>query len=166
MGGPTRTNLMYIAHSWQSLTDTFEARASEWALAGATFSLGLVSMLNTDLYTNPGFRGLTEWFDQPTWTIIFLTVGFLRLTVLLINGAYWRTPQFRCLFAFITAGVWFQLLLGFAANLSFFLAVMPWIFGLDVYNAKRAGREAGISLLFHSYHTREAKNGGSAVPKH
>jgi hypothetical protein len=156
-----------IAHSWQSLSDTFEARASEWALAGAMLCLGLVSALNADLFTDPAFRGLTDWASQPMWALGFLTVGILRLIVLLVNGAYWRTPQFRCLFAFISAGVWFQLLLGFAANLSFFLAFLPWIFGLDVYNAVRAGREAGIGFLFHRYHQEGMKsNGGPAIAKH
>ncbi len=150
---------MVIIHAWESLSDTFEARASEWALSAATVCLGLVCLFNSDLFVNRAFRGLSEWAGQDAWAIGFLLVGIARLTVLLINGAYWRTPQFRSAFAFLTAGVWFQLLLGFAANFSFLLAIMPWLFLLDTYNAMRAGREAGIGLRFHRL-KRDAENGG------
>lgn len=150
---------MVIIHAWQSLSDTFEARASEWAMSAAILCLGLVCVVNTELFLAPNFHGLTEWLSQQTWAILFLLVGTARLTVLLINGAYWRTPQFRSIFAFISAGVWFQLLLGFAANISFALAIMPFLFLLDAYNALRAAREAGIGLLFHHI-KKDAKNAG------
>lgn len=154
---------MVIVHSWESLRATFEARASEWALAGAIFCLGLVSFFNTTLFQSPNFDGLTEWATQRTWAVGFLTIGFLRGMVLIINGGWWRTPHFRAVFAFLAAGVWFHLMLGFAANLSFALAIMPWLFLLDAYNALRAGREAGIAQLFQSSHKKKENDGAPSI---
>lgn len=140
---------MLIVHAWESLNETFEARASEWCLGAATCTLALVSFLNVDLFKSPGFDRLADVAAQQTWAWIFLVFGGARITVLLINGAYWRTPLFRALLAFFTAGLWFQLTWGVAANWSFGIALMPWLFVLDTYNALRAGREAGVAQFLH-----------------
>lgn len=151
---------MIINHTWSSLNQTFEARASEWALAAITVCLGLVCLLNLDLFDNPIYHYLRTWANPEIWGSIFVLIGASRLTVLFINGGYWRTPHFRSIFAFTCCFLWFQLSLGFASNLGFGLAVYPWLFFLDAYNALRAGREAGIAQYLQK-HRRETQNGGS-----
>lgn len=139
---------MIIVHSMslRSLQETFEARASEWMLTGAIISLALVFLINDSMFYGPNFRGLRDIMNSRMgWVVLLLSVGLMRFTVLVINGAYWRTPHFRSLTAFLSAGVWFLFFFGFVNNGSVMMAIMPWVFFLDAYNAKRAGREAGHS---------------------
>jgi len=137
---------MVIVHSIRSLQETFEARASEWMLTCAIVSLGLVFTFNSSMFYGSSFEGLRSIINsQVAWASILLSVGMLRLCVLCINGLYYRTPHFRSFTAFVSSGVWFLFFIGFVRNGSMLMALMPWIFLLDAYNAKRAGREAGTS---------------------
>jgi CHASE2 domain-containing sensor protein len=160
---------MIILHSFKSLGETFEVRASEWMLTGATLSLAFVFFVNDTMFLSQGFSGMREILNyRITWAWIFLFVGLLRLMVLTINGAYWRTPHLRALTAFLCSGVWFFLCVGFLRNGSVLAALVPWIFFLDVYNVKRASREAGKSE-FLQRHVRNLQDqmhaGNSAEPQ-
>lgn len=152
---------MIINHTWSSLNQTFEARASEWALAAITLCLGLVCLLNLELFDNINYQYMKSWANQEIWGSIFVMIGALRLTVLFINGGYWRTPHFRSMFAFACCFLWFQLSLAFMSNFGFSIAIYPWLFFLDAYNALRAGREAGIAQYLQK-HRRETQHGGIA----
>src|SRR5690606_37859289 len=135
-----------VIYTFKSLQDTFEARASEWALTGAILTMAVVFYLNDTMFLSPAFSGLRDIANnQYIWASVFTVVGMLRLAVLLVNGAYWRTPHLRSFTAFLCAGVWFTLFLGFVRDGSVLSALMPWIFFLDAYNAKRAARETGQS---------------------
>lgn len=148
---------MILIHSFKSLGATFEARASEWALTGAVLSLSTVFMFNSSMFYSPSFAGLRDIIgSRYVWTMLLLIVGLLRLSVLCVNGMYWRTPHLRAITAFICSGVWFLFCMGFMQNGSLMIAVMPWVFALDAYNAKRASREAGLSESIH----RHAKSKG------
>lgn len=137
---------MIVAHSFESLKNTFEARASEWALTGVLVSMAVVFLVNDTMFYGENFSRLREILDSRFgWAAVFSVVGLVRLAVLVINGAYWRTPHFRAATAFFSAGVWFLLFLGFVRNGSMMAAIAPWIFLLDAYNIKRASHEAGKS---------------------
>lgn len=157
-----KTLVMVVIHSFRSLQDSFEARASEWMLTCATISLGFVFFLNNGMFHTTSFEGLRNLMnDQYVWAVLFTVVGFARLSVLIINGAYWRTPHFRAIGAFLCAGIWFIFCIGFVRNGSILTAVMPWIFLLDAYNVKRASREAGKSEFLQRYiRNREAVHAG------
>jgi hypothetical protein len=147
---------MVIAHSFRSLQETFEARASEWMLTCALISLSIVFFFNDDMFYKEAFNGLRELNpEQDTWAVLFAVVGMARLSVLLVNGMYWRTPHFRALGAFLCMGIWFVFCIGFLRNGSIMIAIMPWIFLLDAYNAKRASREAGKSEYIQRYGRRK-----------
>lgn len=138
-----------IHEAFASLGETFEARASEWALASAMMLLAFMAFYNVTLFDSPSFRVMASMADQYTWGWIFMTVGASRLAVLLINGAWWRTPAFRTLFSFMSVGVWFWLTLGLSGNFAIGFAVFPPMMALDFYNALRAARETGISYYIH-----------------
>ena len=143
---------MVIVHSFEALQETFEARASEWALTAAILSLAFVFFMNGHMYVQPEFSGLRDIINsQAVWAWIFLLIGSTRLMVLLINGMYWRTPHFRAITAFLSTGVWFLFCVGFARNGDILIALMPWVFFLDAYNTKRAAREAGKSEYIQQY---------------
>lgn len=161
-----RETRMYVVHSIKSLQDTFEARASEWFLTGAIVTLGIVFVLNDTMFFKPTFEGLRSIMgSQAAWASLLLSVGLLRLTVLCINGSYYRTPHFRAVTAFLSSGVWFLFCLGFVRNGSVLIAVMPWIFLMDTYNAKRAGREAGTSEYIQRYSTRKREQVNAGTPQ-
>jgi hypothetical protein len=156
---------MVIVHTFRSLQDTFEARASEWMLTGVVLSLAVVFTLNEGMFYRESFEGLRSILNSRFgWALILAVVGLVRLSVLTINGSYWRTPHLRSLTAFLSAGVWFLFCAGFARNGSVMLAIMPWVFMLDAYNAKRAGREAGQSEFFqrHRRQKQDTLNAGMA----
>lgn len=137
---------MLVVHTLESLQETFEARASEWALTGAVLSLAAIFFLNGEMFYGESLYGIRNMInDRFIWAWLFLSVGVVRLAVLLVNGAYWRTPHFRALTAFLCTGVWFLLLIGFMKSGSILAAIMPWVFFLDAYNVKRASLEAGKS---------------------
>lgn len=145
---------MIVVHSFRSLQETFEARASEWALTGVLISLSIVFLVEGDMFSRNTFDGLRSILDSHYgWSAILAVVGLTRLSVLVVNGYYWRTPHLRSLTAFLSAGIWFLFCAGFARHGSIMVAVAPWIFLLDAYNAKRAGHEAGKSEYIQRYHT-------------
>lgn len=145
---------MIVVHSFRSLQETFEARASEWALTGVMISLSLVFLLNDEMFYRSSFDGMRGILDNRYgWALILAVVGLTRLAVLIINGSHWRTPHMRSLTAFLSAGVWFLFCAGFIHNGSIMIAIAPWIFFLDAYNAKRASHEAGRSEYMQRYHT-------------
>lgn len=145
---------MVIVHnvSLSSLRETFESRASEWMLTGATLSLAAVFFVNEGMFLREAFEGLRGMNSSRFfWGFIFAIIGLIRLTVLLVNGAYWRTPHFRAATAFLSSGIWFVLCAGFARNGSVLIALVPWIFFLDAYNTRRAAKEAGKSEFVQRY---------------
>lgn len=145
---------MVIVHnmSIQSLRETFEARASEWMLTGAVLSLAVVFFANEAMFWRDSFEGLRDINKSRLfWAFLFTIVGLIRLTVLIVNGAYWRTPHFRAAAAFFCTGIWFVLCAGFVRNGSVLIALVPWIFFLDAYNTRRAAREAGKSEFIQRY---------------
>lgn len=145
-----------IIHSFQSLQETFEARASEWACASILVLLSLIFTFNDTMFHQQNLEGMrTILNSQLGWAIVFFLIGITRLTVLVINGAYWRTPHFRALTAFLSVGVWFMIVTAFVRNGSLVLAFSLPIFVLDAYNVKRASKEAGQSEFIRRHLTRK-----------
>ena len=143
---------MIIVHSFESLKESFEARASEWSLTGVMVSLALAFLFNEGLFYRDTLEGMRDIINSRfAWITIMSFVGLTRFAVLIVNGAYWRTPHLRSLTAFLSAGIWFLFFMGFVRNGSLMMAIMPWVFLLDAYNAKRAGREAGKSEFQQRY---------------
>jgi hypothetical protein len=154
---------MIIVHSLslESLRETFEARASEWMLTGATLSLAFVFFLNIKMFYSEAFEGLREINNNRFfWSLTLFVVGAIRLSVLLINGSYYRTPHMRSITAFFCAGIWFMMIIAFARNGSMMIAIAPWIFFLDAYNTVRAAREAGTSEFRHRYIMKQGSANG------
>lgn len=163
---------MVILSAWESLQTTFNARKSEWFLALAFVNLGVVSVMNSDLFADSHYQDVLEigkfaakyLHVEPItlWTVGFFVVGFSRLAVLFINGAWWRTPLFRSSLAFLSCFLWFQMWLGLAANVSWDSALILWVFALDGYNALTAAHEAGFAQAIHHHSKEVSKNGGSS----
>lgn len=152
---------MIIISALGSLNTTFEVRASEWALAFSMTSLAFITFANPALFDMDSFVTIVA-MTRPManalhvsigtlWGVVFTCVGLGRLCMLLVNGAWWPTPHFRSLAAFCSCFIWFQITIGIALNFSWGLAIFPWLFLLDAYNALRAGHEAGVSQYLRRY---------------
>lgn len=145
---------MMFAHFGASLRETFPARASEWALAFMVFNISIVFTLNEDFFaSNPvALAGLERIMSQPSWAYLCYALGGGRLLVLMVNGAWRRSPHLRAAGAFLSTGFWFLILSGFWATgtFGFVMAIAPVLLLLDTYNTLRAIGEAGISDDLHA----------------
>lgn len=160
---------MIVVHSFKSLQETFEARASEWMLSGATITLGSVFFLNESMFYREAFEGLRAILNsQWLWGWLLFVIGTARLAVLCVNGMYYRTPHYRAMGAALCSVVWFMFFVGFVRNGSILASLMPWIFLLDAYNAKRASREAGHSEFVQRHIVKQDLQhvGNPEVPRH
>lgn len=153
---------MILAHISRSFRETFQARASEWALATMLFLWSVFLHINDDMFqTGATYHALSNILQQSTWAALCLVVGGGRLIVLAINGAWRRSPHFRGLSAFISSLFWFEITIGIlqGGEINTGLAVYPILFLLDCYNVIRAFGEAGRS---DANHKRVAGNGTHA----
>lgn len=136
-----------IGHFRHSLRSTFEARASEWALASATLLWGMIVLSNPgEFAARPSFTGFLAMAPQNIWGGCATAIGAVRLVVLLFNGSVRRSPHLRAVMAFLTCFLWMQITLGLLAGDGFTgLAMYPVALFLDIYNVMRAAREAALT---------------------
>jgi hypothetical protein len=131
----------------RSLRETFPIRASEWALATILLNWSIILAANPDLFADrASYANLARFASQETWALLCLLAGVGRLLVLLINGAWRRTPHLRAIGAFVSCFFWFGITLGFAQNdlWSTGMAVYPVFLLLDGYNIFKAITDAAI----------------------
>lgn len=147
------------AHSWQSLRDTFPARRFEWFASLVMFNLGMVFFINPTIFSgNPAWQHLAKFATQEQWGWGCVAVGSARLVVLLVNGAYSRSPHARSILAFLSCFAWWQLAIGLWPNLSVGTAIFPAILFFD---ASAALRVAGEAAWAEAGIERAKKNGHS-----
>jgi hypothetical protein len=139
---------MILIHITASLRQTFHYRASEWALACITLLWSLILLANPNLFVeNPSLRSLGSMASQDVWVSGMLVAGGGRLVVLMINGAWHRTPHLRALGAFCSCFFWLEISLGLwhSGIASTGLAVYPVLLLLDSYNVLRAAGDARLA---------------------
>jgi hypothetical protein len=134
-------------HAWQSLRQSFPIRKSEWVAAWTMMGIALVMLLNPGLFSSAGeiYHGMMRFAPQEIWQWLMFIISVSRLVVLFINGAYWRSPHWRAVFAFLSCFVWWQIAAGLAGNLGLGMVAFAGYFMLDALNFKQALTEAGIS---------------------
>lgn len=134
-----------ISHIRQNFVAAFLPRQSEWGSAVLTFVGGYLLDYNADLMTGSpthAFDLMLAVADQPTWAFILKVFGSVRLVILLVNGAWRRSPYLRALMSLLAVLLWTQLALSFSATLGFaFLFACGWI-GMDLISVMRAMGDA------------------------
>lgn len=137
---------MIHVHAWHSLRQNFPIRKSEWVLASMTVGLAVLLSIRPELFeSNEDYVGMARWASQETWQWLCFFIGFGRVVGLLVNGAYWRTPHTRALFAFANAFIWYRIAIGVAESFGIGMVVFPGLVVLDLFNFKQAAVEAGVS---------------------
>ncbi|KGF71145.1 hypothetical protein LL06_00655 [Hoeflea sp. BAL378] len=151
--------MMDFLHISRSFRQTFAVRASEWALALMLLNWSIVLSASPELFqANANYAPLKAIMDQETLALVCFLAGTGRLLVLMINGAWRRTPHLRAAGAFISCFFWFQITLGFAQAEIWGtgMAVYPVLLMLDAYNVIRAITDAAI---IDNHYKRAASNG-------
>tara|TARA_R110002020_G_scaffold467027_4_gene690230 strand:+ start:39503 stop:39967 length:465 start_codon:yes stop_codon:yes gene_type:complete len=150
---------MDFLHISRSFRQTFAVRASEWALALMLLNWSIVLFANPELFADrPSYAPLAAIMPQDTWALVCCSAGAGRLVVLMINGAWRRTPHLRAGGAFVSCFFWFQITMGFAQSEIWGtgMAIYPVLLALDAYNVIRAITDAAI---IDNHFKRAASNG-------
>lgn len=123
----------------------FSARASEWMLAGILTSIGLMFLRPETMFDKSFvYVGLARIANEQTWGWFCFIFGAIRLAALVINGAWVPSSyHLRAFTAFVACFFWFQLTLGLIMIMqpSILLAIVPWLFMLDMLNCHRAATD-------------------------
>lgn len=149
---------MYIVrHLRDSFAAAFFPRRSEWVAASLLLALGVTMTDNAEIVTfAKPLHGVTRLLT-PQWIWPLLIVfAVVRLSVLLINGAWRRSPHARGITAFVSCFFWTQLTLYFALSpnplfSSLFILPGAWLV-TDMLNILYAFRDA--RTVDHSYAVR------------
>jgi hypothetical protein len=139
------TVTMFVSHVRTNFAAAFFPRLSEWLAACVLFALGTVLAANADLMVSTdaeAYQLMRLVAPQSTWSLVLIGFSCIRLIILLVNGAWRRSPHLRALTAFLSCFVWTQIVLSFAPTFGFaFVLACGWL-GMDMINIMRAMRDA------------------------
>jgi len=139
--------MMVLAHIRDNFTAAFFPRLSEWACAVAVFGVGTVLIFNEDLMTRStsnAYGLMLSIGGQPAWAKALVIFGVARLLVLLINGAWRRSPHLRSIMAILSCFPLYTIAMSFMPVFGIAM-IFAWVFlGMDVINAVRAAGDAKV----------------------
>lgn len=140
---------MIIAHIRDNFAAAFFPRLAEWVAAGVLLALGLMLSFNADLMAKAmaageggGYAFLLTIAGQGVWATTLTVFGTARMLILLINGAWRKSPVARAVTAFLSCFFWTQIVLSFQPTFGFaFVMACGWLL-TDIVNIMRAARDA------------------------
>lgn len=140
---------MIVAHIRDNFSAAFFPRLPEWIASSVLLLIGVTLSINTDLMSSAiaggygkGYTLLLTIAGQGVWATALTVFGFTRLLVLLINGAWRRSPVARAVFAFLSCFFWTQIVLSLAPTFGLaFASFCGWLVA-DMVNIMRAARDA------------------------
>ncbi|WP_283196626.1 hypothetical protein [Rhizobium sp. BT04] len=136
--------MMVFAHIRDNFAAAFFPRLSEWLAGFVLLGLGWMLSANPDLMQagKLDYQLMLIIASQSFWSTVLIIFAGCRLSVLLINGAWRRSPHLRALAAFLSCFFWTQITLSFAPTFGFaFILACGWL-GMDMINIMRAMRDA------------------------
>lgn len=140
---------MIIAHIRSSFVEAFFPRWAEWAASLVLLALGWMLSANEDLMlkavasgSGRGYTLLLAIAGQGTWAFALSLFATARLIVLLVNGAWKRSPVARACFASLSCLFWSLIALSFQPTFGFaMIMAYGWLL-TDFVNVMRAARDA------------------------
>ncbi len=137
----------------QGVRNHFPNRAGEWFCAFVLTDWGIrVAMPGGMFSASLSFRQMETIMSEPLWGVLAILIGASRILALMVNGSFaqklWysrRSPHIRAAMAFLSIGIWSLITIGLwrsGVNTTG-LSIYPYIAIFDIYNAIRAGRDAG-----------------------
>ena len=143
---------MIIAHIRDNFANAFFPRLSEWYCASMLMGLGFILSGNPELMSSSktsAYQLLLMIATQETWSTVMKVFATVRLLILLINGAWARSPHLRSISAFMTCFFWTQIALSFLPIMGLGFGMAAGHLVLDFANSIRAARDARI--IDHAY---------------
>lgn len=138
---------MIFAHIRDNFANAFFPRLSEWYCAAMLMGLGFILSANPDLMASSktsAYQLLLMIASQETWSTVMKLFAAVRLLILLINGAWSRSPHLRSVSAFVTCFFWTQMALSFLPVMGLAFGMAAGLLALDFANSIRAARDARI----------------------
>lgn len=91
------------------ISDRWRIRRSEWMLSLCTLAIGLVYLYIPGLFQPRWFSPMLAIASQQAWGVGAVSIGGLRIALLLINGAWRASPHLRCIGAQMSCVLWLTL---------------------------------------------------------
>lgn len=130
----------------RELPQVFFHRLCEWAFALMLFGWGVVLLRSERTFDGPAFAAFRVWIDEDTAGWLCLAGGFLRLLVLIVNGAWRPAYHLRAWMALSSMMLWVAIVVGFAFyGVGVWAAVYPVIAVFEAANVIRASRDAATA---------------------
>lgn len=87
--------------------ETFRERMPEWVQATGMLGWGLLVLASANLFqTQEFFRPLLAFMSQSAWGVSIMLIGIMRLTFLVINGAWRPSAHIRAIGCACGALLW------------------------------------------------------------
>ena len=137
--------IWFLSHIRHNFADAFFPRLSEWTAAVILLALGVMLHLNPDRMTTGNVQAYALMLSiapQPVWAFAMMTFGSFRCSILLVNGAWRRSPWARALTALLSVFFWNQITLSFAPTFGFAFILACGVLGMDLVNIFRAMLDA------------------------
>lgn len=137
--------MIYLRHT--GVVENLNVRLSEWGLGLILLLWGAILVSPDDTFSRPAFTIMARVASENVWGVVLTALGVTRIVVLLINGAWRRSPHLRAVTAFLSCFVWVQITLSIWGSGIFAtaLAVYPVLLLMDIYVVMRAAGEARLS---------------------
>lgn len=139
--------LVFATHVRDNFANAFFPRLSEWWAATLLGGLGFVLSANPDLMASSkanAYQMMLMIWHQETWALIMKLFAGCRLVILLVNGAWRRSPHLRAAGAILTCFFWMQITLSVASTFGLLFGLAAGVLVLDFANFIRALRDARI----------------------
>lgn len=112
-------------------------RLGEWITTGII--LNMAFMFRTHPNALFIYGRMDNIADADTWATLLFTLAGLRAAILIVNGAWMRSPHLRAIASALACFAWAQFMTGTDV---FSQAVAPVLFVADIINIIRATRDA------------------------
>ena len=133
----------HLNHAVRTAVDNFTRRSSCWLLSFATFCTGLYILGHPAVLNNIGMIHMTRIFDGNYWGIMFLTVGIMRITALIVDfeGKSEKVSYLRATLCGISAVLWIQLAMSMEPAISLSAVFAPLFVIFDILNTAFSASE-------------------------
>lgn len=139
--------ILRVAHG---VRKHFPQRVVEWGLAVILLNWGII-LLRIDMAIPPDspLSAMIQWAPEDVWGGIAVTIGFVRLIALVVNGSFYRTPFIkyapygRLVGAFASCFVWLQMSAALIKydDVSTGLAIYPVFLAWDMFTVFHTARD-------------------------
>jgi hypothetical protein len=109
-------------------------RISEWVMALVIGLWGLPLLLDEDLFKSSfTFSGFEQTLSQTTWGMLAVLISMLRITFLIINGAWRKSAHLRAAGSILSVMFWLGVYYAYAYA-DFTLPVLGLVLGAIIFD--------------------------------